>query len=120
MGSSYFYYIPKINSTVKCISDFRDLNKTKKGNLFQFLNIQDLLLKLEGFRYVISLDLTMGYYHIAFSPVFWKLCTIVLLLGENEYKKNPMGLCNSPGIFQEKMNEYLMVDNTLEPIWIIY
>ena len=62
-------------------------------------------MKLEGFRYATSLDLTMGYYHITLCPKSRKLCTIVLPWGKFEYQKFPMGLCNSPDIFQEKMNE---------------
>ena len=38
-------------------------------------------------------------------PKSRKLCTIVLPWGKFEYQKLPMGLCNSPDIFQEKMNE---------------
>ena len=33
------------------------------------------------------------------------MCTIVLPWGKYEYQKLPMGLCNSPDIFQEKMSE---------------
>ena len=47
----------------------------------------------------------MGYYHIKLCPMSRKLCTIVLPWGKFEYQKLPMGLCNSPDIFQEKMNE---------------
>ena len=47
----------------------------------------------------------MGYYHIELSPNSKELCTIVLPWGKYEYQKLPMGLCNSPDIFQEKMNE---------------
>ena len=46
----------------------------------------------------------MGYYHITFCPVSLKLFTIVLPWGKYEYQKLPMGLCNSPDIFQAKMN----------------
>jgi Reverse transcriptase (RNA-dependent DNA polymerase) len=45
----------------------------------------------------------MGYYHIELSPDAKKLCTIVLPFGKFEYQRLPMGLCNSPDIFQEKM-----------------
>jgi hypothetical protein len=45
----------------------------------------------------------MGYYHIELSPHAKQLCTIVLPWGKYEYKRLPMGLCNSPDIFQEKM-----------------
>jgi hypothetical protein len=50
-----------------------------------------------------------GYYHIELSPAATKLCTIVLPLGKYEYQRLPMGLCNSPDIFQEKMSS-LMAD----------
>ena len=64
-----------------------------------------MLLNLEGFRYATSLDLNMGYYHLELSPESRELCTIVLPFGKFEYQRIPMGLCNSPDIFQEKMNE---------------
>jgi transposase InsO family protein len=59
--------------------------------------------------YATSLDLNMGYYHIELSPNSSELCTIVLPWGKYEYLRLPMGLCNSPDIFQEKMSE-LMYD----------
>ena len=72
---------------------------------FPIPKIQDFLLKLEGFKYTTSLDLNMGYYHIKLFPFSKKLCTMGLPWGKYEYQKLPMGLCNSPDIFQEKMNE---------------
>ena len=99
------FIIPKKNKTVRFISDFRELNKRIKRKPFPIPKIQDLLLKLEGFKYATSLDLNMGYYHIRLCPFSRKLCTIVLPWGKYEYQKLPMGLCNSPDIFQEKMNE---------------
>ena len=99
------FIIPKKNRTVRFISDFRELNKRIKRKPFPIPKIQDLLLKLEGFKYASSLDLNMGYYHIKLCPFSKKLCTIVLPWGKYEYQKLPMGLCNSPDIFQEKMNE---------------
>ena len=46
----------------------------------------------------------MGYYHIELSPDTKKLCTLVLPWGKYEYQGLPMGLSNSPDIFQEKMS----------------
>ena len=76
---------PKINGTVTFISDFRELNKTIKRQLFPIPKIQYLLLKLEGFGYATTL--TMGYYHITLCPISWKLCTIALPWGKVEYQK---------------------------------
>ena len=89
--------------------DFCELNKWIKRKPFPLPKIQDLLLQLEGFQYATSLDLNMGYYHIELSPFSKTLCTIVLPWGKYKYQKLPMGLCNSPDIFQEKMFK-LMAD----------
>ena len=67
----------------------------------------NLLLKLEGFKYGTPLDLNMGYYHIELSDSAKELCTITTQWGKYEYQQLPMGLCNSPDIFQEKMNDLL-------------
>jgi hypothetical protein len=55
------FIIPKQDNTVRFISDFRELNKRIKRKPFPIPKIQDLLLNLEGFQYVTSLDLNMGY-----------------------------------------------------------
>ena len=66
-----------------------------------------MLLNLEGFQYATSLDLNMGCYHVELSPQSKKLCTVVFPFGKYEYQRIPMGLCNSPDIFQEKMSELM-------------
>jgi len=70
-------------------------------------NIQDMLLNLEGFQWATSLDLNMGYHHIILDPASKQLCAIALLFGKCECQAIPMGLCNSPDIFQEKMSELM-------------
>ena len=99
------FVIPKKDGTVRFISDFRELNKRIKRRPYPIPNIQDMLLNLEGFKYATSLDLNMGYYHLELNEKSKELCTIVLPFGKFEYQRIPMGLCNSPDIFQEKMNE---------------
>ena len=99
------FLIPKKDGTVRFISDFRELNKRIRRQPYPIPHIQDMLLNLEGFKYATSLDLNMGYYHLELSPESKELCTIVLPFGKFEYQKIPMGLCNSPDIFQEKMDE---------------
>jgi hypothetical protein len=67
------------------------------------------LQKLEGLYPATSLDLNMGYYHIVLPPYASSLCSVVLPWGKYEYLRLPMGLCNSPDIFQEIISE-LMYD----------
>jgi hypothetical protein len=49
----------------------------------------------------------MGYCHIELSDSSKELCTITTQWGKYECQGLPMGLCNSPDIFQEKMNDLL-------------
>ena len=72
------FIIPKTDKTVHFIFDFRELNNHIKHTPYPIPKIQDLLLKLEGFKYTTSLDLNMGYYHIQLDLTSRKLCTIVL------------------------------------------
>ena len=97
------FIIPKKDGSVRFISDFRELNKRIKRKPYPIPKIHDLMLKLEGFQFATSLDLNMGYYHIELSPDSKKLCTIVLPFGKFEYQRLPMGLSNSPDIFQEQL-----------------
>ena len=97
------FIIPKKDATVRFISDFRELNKRIKREPYPIPKIKDLLLRLEGFTYGTSLDLNMGYYHITLDEKSKELCTITTQWGKYEYQRLPMGLCNSPDIFQEKM-----------------
>ena len=102
------FIIPKIHCSVRFISDFRELRKTKqKGKLSQFLifMIYYLIQKVLHLTYATSLDLTMGNFQNTLCPASRKQCRIVLPRGKFEYQILPMRLCYSPSIFQEKMNE---------------
>jgi hypothetical protein len=48
----------------------------------------------------------MGYYHNELRRL--SKCTIILPFGKYEYQCLPMGLCNSPDIFQEKISELML------------
>ena len=68
-------------------------------------NINEMLLKLEGFKYDTSLDLNMGYYHIQLSKNASNWCTIILPRGKCRYKCLQIGIANSLEIFEQKMND---------------
>jgi hypothetical protein len=88
------FIIPKKDGSVCFISDFHELNKRIKCKPYPIPKIQDLLIKLEGFQYAISLDLNMGYYHIELTLFSKQLYTIVTSFGKYEYQCSlPMGLC---------------------------
>ena len=94
---------PKSNR-VRLLSDVRNWNKELKWKLYPMPNINDMLLKWEGFNYATPLDFYMGYYHIRLSKNAGNFCTIILPWVKYSYKCLPMGVANSLDIFQHKMN----------------
>ena len=40
---------------------------------------QEMILNLEGFKYTMSLDLNMGYYHIRLITNVSNICTIIFV-----------------------------------------
>ena len=102
-----------MNGTICFISDFRELNKRIKRKLFPIPKIQDLLLKLEGFKYASSLDINMGYYHIKLSPFLRQIYVIVLSWGKYGYQKLPIGLCNSLELFNGLEYIRIYIDDLL-------
>jgi hypothetical protein len=45
----------------------------------------------------------MGYYHIPLDAYSQRLCTMILPWGKYQYLRLPMGITNSPDIFQAIM-----------------
>ena len=63
----------------------------------------------------------MGFCHLTLDLDTQKLCAIILPWGKHEHLRLPMGVCNSPNLFQEHMSELMaglefvrvFVNNTL-------
>jgi hypothetical protein len=62
------FIIPKKDSTVCTISDFRKLNMHIVRKPYPIPNTSTILEELEGFTYATALDLNMGYYTIRLDP----------------------------------------------------
>jgi hypothetical protein len=101
------FIISKKNGTVCVVSDFRVLNSKLQQVSYPIPRIQDISISLNGFTYAMSIDLNMGYYVIRLTPNAQKLCTIVFPWGEYSYLRLPMGIVNSPDIFQRKINQLM-------------
>ena len=95
---------PKSNQ-VRLVSGFRNLNKELKQKPYSMKKINEMLLKVEVFQYATSFDLNMEYYHIQLSKNASNLYTIILPWEKYFFKHLPMGVANSPEIFQQKMND---------------
>ena len=98
---------PKKTGDVRILTDFRKLNECLVRKPFPLPKISELMQKLSGFKYTTAIDLSMGYYHIPLDEESQRLCTTVLPWGKYKYTRLPMGIMNSPDIFQAVIQELL-------------
>jgi hypothetical protein len=101
------FIIPNKDSTVRTISDFRELNKHIVRKPYPIAKISTILQELEGFTYATALDLNMGYYTIRLDPTASKMWTIIFSWGKYSYKRLPMGFGGSADIFQAQLMDLM-------------
>ncbi len=80
------FIIPKKDSTVRTISDFRGLNKYIVRKPYPIPKISRILQELESLTDATSLDLNIGYYTIRLDPTASKISTIIFPWGKYSYK----------------------------------
>ncbi len=101
------FIIPKKDSTVRTISDFRELNKHIVRKPCPISKISTLLPELEGFTYTTALYLNMGYYTVRLDPMLSEMCMIIFPWGKYSYKRLPMGFGGSADIFQAQLMDLM-------------
>jgi hypothetical protein len=104
---SLTFIISKKDSTVRNISDFRELNKHIVRKPYPIPKISTILQELEGFTYATALDLNMGYYTIRLDPTASKMCAIIFPCDKYSYKRPPMGFGGSANIFQAQIMDLM-------------
>jgi hypothetical protein len=101
------FIIPNKDKTVRFLSDFWEVNKRLVRKPFPIPKISMVLQEIKGFSYATALDLKMGYYTIRLDLDSSKICTLIFPWGKYSYKRLPMGIADSPDIFQGKMLELM-------------
>jgi hypothetical protein len=91
------FILPKKDSTVRNISDFRELNKCIVRKPYP----------IPKSTYTTALDLNMGYYTIRLDPMASEMCTIIFPWGKYSYKRLPMGFGGSADIFQAQIMDLM-------------
>ena len=98
------FLIPKKDGRVRWISDFRRLNKLLKRPRYFLPSIPAIMQKRAGFRHITKIDISMGFYTFELDETAQKYCVISTPFGLYQYLRLPMGLTNSPDVFQSVMH----------------
>jgi hypothetical protein len=69
--------------------------------------IDEVLWKIQGFTFGMSLDLNRGYYHFELDDKSKLLCGIILPWGQYVYACLPQGCMLSSDIFQGHMSKII-------------
>lgn len=94
------FIIPKLDCTVRWISDFRALNKVIKRRIWPMPRIPDIVCKRPRYAYFTKLDVSMMFYTFELTEESKDLCTIVTPWGKYRYERVPMGIKQSPDVAQ--------------------
>ena len=99
------FIVPKKTMDVRIVTDFLELNKWIIRKPYPLPKIQDIMQKMEAFKYATAVDLKKGYYHIPLDEETSRLCTTIFPWCKYWYKQLPIGIATSPDIFQKAMND---------------
>jgi transposase InsO family protein len=89
----------------RAVTDFRALNAVTLKNRYPLPRADQLFDKLANAKYFSKIDLRTGFYQILINAADRHKTAFTTSQGLFEYNVLPMGLCNSPGIFMQLMND---------------
>lgn len=89
----------------RAVTDFRALNAVTVKNRYPLPRADQLFDKLSASKYFTKIDLRTGFYQILIHEADRHKTAFTTSQGLFEYNVLPMGLCNSPGVFMQLMND---------------
>ena len=99
--------VPKKDSHVRWISDFRALSMAIVHRNYPIPKIQDILSHCSGYKFLTKLDLSMQYYTFELDDTSKDLGAIATPFGLYHYAHLPIGVSTSPDLAQEIMEQVL-------------
>ena len=101
--ASPIYLVRKKSGKVRPCVDYRKLNEITKKDAFPLPRISDCLDASADAKHYSTFDLTSGFHQISIQEQDIEKTAFCTKNGLFEYLTIPMGLTNSPGVFQRLM-----------------
>jgi hypothetical protein len=100
-------FVPKPNGSLRFCVDFRALNTVTEPSAAPIADQRDVLDSLQGAKVFSTLDLCSGFYQIPLDNESRPYTAFSTPQGLYQWCVMPMGLSNSPGVFQHAMTSVL-------------
>jgi hypothetical protein len=98
----------------RLVVDFRKLNEITVADTYPLPVIEEILDQLGNAKYFSVLDLASGFYQMELAKEDREKTAFTTAEGKYQFKRHPMGLKNSPAMFQRMMDSVLSGLNTVQ------
>ena len=105
--------VPKKNGVVRICLDTREINKTIINDRTSPGEIDEILKKFHGIKYISILDTVCGYWQVELHPNSRKYMAFIFEGRNYQFKRLPFGLVNSVAEFVKCMDD-ILGQNTLQ------
>ena len=99
--------VPKKNGQVRICLDAREINKIIINDRTSPGEIEELLKKFHGTRFISTWDTVCGYWQVELHPNSRKYMAFIFEGRNYQFKRLPFGLVNSVAVFVKCMDQVL-------------
>ena len=105
--ASSVLFVVKFNDSLRFCVDYRKLNVMIKRNRYFISLIEETLIKVIDFKYLIKLNIIVAFNKLCMNLNSENFTTFITSLSLYKFKILPFGLTNGPANYQHYMNDVL-------------
>ena len=105
--ASLILFAEKSNDGLRFYVDYRRLNQITKRNRYPISLIDEVLVRIQGYKYMTRLDIIAAFNKLRMHPDSEDFTTFITSLDAYKYRILPFELINEPANYQQYINDIL-------------